>query len=107
MLLAGLLALVGVTTAIAQSDDAGRIGPDLKTTGNGHRLAPLGTQVGLGNFPTGGAVTRDGRYYWTVSTGRGPNDIRIVDIASGKVIQVLRVPGASGGIVADPSGSRM
>jgi DNA-binding beta-propeller fold protein YncE len=108
MLLAGAFALVGVSAAIAQQGgDPGRVGPDLKTTGNGHRLNPLGTQVGIGNFPTGGAVTRDGRYYWTVSTGRGPNDIRIIDIATGEVIQVVRVPGASGGIVADPSGSRM
>jgi DNA-binding beta-propeller fold protein YncE len=106
-LLAGVVALAGVGAAIAQSGDVGRIGPDLKTTGNGHQLAPLGTQVGIGNFPTGGAVTRDGRYYWTVSTGRGPNDIQIVDIASGRVIQVVRLPGASGGIVADPSASRM
>ena len=55
----------------------------------------------MGNFPTGGAVTPDGRFYWTVSTGRGPDDIRIVSTASGQVIQVVRLAGASGGIVMD------
>jgi DNA-binding beta-propeller fold protein YncE len=107
VLLAGACALGGVGAAIAQSGDAGRIGPDLALTGNGHQLGPLGRQVGIGNFPTGGAVTRDGHFYWTVSAGRGPNDIRIVDVRSGAVTQVLRLPGASGGIVADPARSLM
>ena len=35
----------------------------------------------VGQFPTGGALTRDGRFYWTLSTGRGKQDIRIVDVA--------------------------
>ena len=56
----------------------------------------------VGNFPTGGALTPDGRFYWTVSTGRGVNDIRIVSVRTGKVVQTLPLPGASGGIVMDP-----
>ena len=57
----------------------------------------------LGNFPTGGAVTPDGRYYWTVSTGRGRNDIRIVNVHTKEVIQTVPIPGASGGIAMDRS----
>ena len=107
-LLAGLSVLLAVGVAIAQTAaPAGRVGPDLKLTGNGHELSPLGRQVAIGNFPTGGAVTRNGRFYWTVSAGRGPNDVRIVDVATGRVTQILHLPGASGGIVADPSGDRM
>ena len=49
---------------------------------SGRKLAPQGKLVTLGNFPTGGALTRDGRFYWTVSTGRGRNDIRIVSVRS-------------------------
>ena len=68
---------------------------------NGRQLTPQGAQVALGNFPTGGAVTADGRFLWTVSTGFGSNDIRIVDTASRRVVQTIPVPGASGGIALD------
>lgn len=68
---------------------------------NGRQLTPQGTQVGLGNFPTGGAVTADGRFLWTVSAGVGSNDVRIVDTARHRVIQVIPIPGASGGIALD------
>jgi DNA-binding beta-propeller fold protein YncE len=68
---------------------------------NGRQLKPQGAQVELGNFPTGGAVTSDGRFLWTVSTGFGNNDIRIVDTATKKVIQTVQLPSASGGIALD------
>ena len=68
---------------------------------NGRQLAPQGVQGALGNFPTGGAVTADGRFLWTVSTGQGFNDIRIVDTTTQRVIQTIQVPGASGGIALD------
>ena len=35
----------------------------------------------VGQFPTGGALTRDRRFYWAVGAGRGINDIRIVNVA--------------------------
>src|SRR5438445_516808 len=88
--------------SLATADD-GTIGPNLGITGNGRHLQPAGTLVGLGNFPTGGALTPDGRFCWTVSTGRGFNDIRIVSVGSKQVVQVVRLPGASGGIVMDPT----
>ena len=68
---------------------------------NGRQLAPAGTRVALGNLPTGGALTADGRYLWTVSAGVGNNDVRIVNVAQHRVCQVLPVPGASGGIALD------
>jgi DNA-binding beta-propeller fold protein YncE len=94
--------LVAAGAALAQSAfDVGRVGPRLGLLANGRALTPLGRQVSLGNFPTGGALTPDGRFYWTVSTGRGLNDIRIVSLTSRKVVQVLPLPGASGGIAMD------
>jgi DNA-binding beta-propeller fold protein YncE len=72
---------------------------------NGRQLTPQGAQVGLGNFPTGGAVTADGRFLWTVSAGQGANDIRIVDTARRRVIQIIALTGASGGVALD-SGRR-
>jgi DNA-binding beta-propeller fold protein YncE len=95
-----LLLFVGI--ALAASTGGGRIGPDKRLLGNGRQLDPAGKLVELGNFPSGGAVTPDGRFYWTISTGRGFNDIRIVSLADARVVQVVPIPGASGGIAMDP-----
>jgi DNA-binding beta-propeller fold protein YncE len=92
----------GAGAAIAAGVSSGRIGPKIATLPSGRHLTPAGALVALGNFPTGGAVTPDGRFYWTVSTGRGFNDIRIVSLADRSVIQTIPIPGASGGIVMDP-----
>jgi len=96
---ASLAATAVVTYATTQT---GRIGPDKHETGNGRVLHPAGALTRVGNFPTGGALTPNGRYYWTVSTGRGFNDIRIVSTRHHRVVQKLPIPGASGGIVMDP-----
>jgi DNA-binding beta-propeller fold protein YncE len=73
--------------------------------GNGRQLTPYGRMTTVGQFPTGGALTPDGRFYWAVGTGRGINDVRIVNVASGAVVQTIKLPGASGGIAMDPSHS--
>src|SRR5437870_5176843 len=80
-LVLGLAAAAGAVAAATSG--SGRIGPRLHLTGNGRRLRPAAALVLLGHFPTGGALTPDGRFYWTVSTGRALNDIRIVAV-SGK-----------------------
>jgi DNA-binding beta-propeller fold protein YncE len=100
-----VLALGLVPAAAALGADDGLIGPSLGVVPSGRHLQPAGTLVGLGNFPTGGAVTPDGRFYWTVSAGRGPNDVRIVSVGGRNVVQTLRLPGASGGIAMDPKRS--
>ncbi len=102
-----LIAGTAVTVSGAQgSASDGRIGPDLGLLNNGRHLQPFaGRLVGLGNLPTGGAVTPDGRWYWTVDSGRGINDVRIVSVRSGQVVQTLTVPGASGGIALDAAHS--
>ena len=68
---------------------------------DGRHLSPQGEQVDLGNFPTGGALTADGQFLWTVSAGFGSDDVRIVDVAQRKVCQTLDLPGASGGVALD------
>src|SRR3954452_16239157 len=100
-----LVVLLGIAAevAIAQQGDDGVIGPGRRLLGNGRLLTPYGKTAPLGNFPTGGRVTPNGRFLWTVSTGRGPNDVRIVSVRTGKVLQTLPLPGASGGIAMDPS----
>jgi DNA-binding beta-propeller fold protein YncE len=96
------LAVAGGAVAVAQSGDNGRIGPDRALLNNGRHLQPFGTLAKVGQFPTGAALTPNGRYYWTVSTGRGRDDVRIVSVRSGRVVQTLALPGASGGIAMDP-----
>jgi YVTN family beta-propeller protein len=96
-------AALGVPAAIA-ADPPGRIGPSLRILNNGRHLTPYGRLVNVGNVPTGGALTPDGRFYWTVSAGSGFNDIRIVSVKSAKVIQTIPLPGASGGVVIDRAG---
>jgi DNA-binding beta-propeller fold protein YncE len=100
-----VLAAAGSATAIAaySAMSTGVIGPSIHEVADGRVLSPAGHMVAVGNFPTGGALTPDGRFYWSVSTGRGQNDIRIVDVARRAVVQTVVVPGASGGIVMDPT----
>ena len=82
----------------------GRIGPEFNLTGNGRLLRPAGRLTTLGNFPTGGALTPDGRFYWVVDAGHGANDVKVVEIATGKVVQTLPLPGAYVGVAFAPDG---
>ncbi len=79
----GLVALVvlagGVGTAGAViSGSTGVIGPRNRIQPDGRQLQPTGRLVGLGNDPMGGALSPNGRFLWTLSSGIARNDIRIV-----------------------------
>ena len=69
---------------------------------SGRAIAPVGRLTQVGRVPGGAAVTPDGRFYWTVSTLRDRPDVRIVSVASGRVVQTIRLDTATGGIVMDP-----
>jgi YVTN family beta-propeller protein len=83
----------------------GEIGPSYSMTANGRLLAPAGAMTTLGVFPTGGALTPDGKFYWAANSGGGSNDVSIVDTATGAVVQTLPLPGAYGGVAFTPSGT--
>ena len=83
------LFLLACGVAVAAATHGGRIGPTNLIQPNGRRLHPTGKLTELGNHPNGGALTRNGRYLWTLSSGRGVNDIRIVRVAGGGVVQKL------------------
>ena len=126
--LAAALALAGTGVAVAQltgaSPQEGRIGPDSAIQPSGRKLVPAGRVTApLGNFPAGGALTTNGRFLWTLSAGRGNNDIRIVEVEPrvrcrkgrrgrrcrrarlrrvGLVVQTIPMPGVNGGIVMSP-----
>ncbi|MCW2952259.1 MAG: beta-propeller repeat-containing protein [Conexibacter sp.] len=94
-----LLALAGGGIAVAEVDRSqGELGPSRFLTANGRHLTPEGRLTAVGNFPTGGALSPDGRFYWAVDSGHGQDDVEIVDVASGRVTQRLPLPGAYGGI---------
>ena len=85
------------------------VGPSTRIQPTGRQLDPVGKLTRLGNFPTGGALTPNGRFLWTLSTGRGINDIRIVKVTgdhAGKIVQKIRMPGLSGGIAISRDGRR-
>jgi YVTN family beta-propeller protein len=92
------LVLGAAGVAIARSRHSGVIGPSLGITANGRVLHPIGRMTTVGDFPTGSALTPDGRFLWVVDCGHGPNDVRVMNVASGEVVQVLPLPGCYGGI---------
>ena len=118
---------VGVAYAASQGS-VGVIGPATGIQPSGRHLEPEGRLTPLGNLPTGGALTTNGRFLWALSTGRGKNDVRIVQVAKGpckggkgktkgskkcnrregrrvgRVVQTIPFPGLSGGIAMSPDG---
>lgn len=73
---------------------------------NGRLLQPMGRQTTLGNFPSGGALSPDGRFYWAVNSGHGRNSVSVVDVESGEVAQTLPLPGGYIGVAFAPDGRR-
>jgi YVTN family beta-propeller protein len=105
--LVGALGVLAAAAALAVADiGPGEIGPALGITANGHALRPLGRLTLLGDFPTGSALTPDGRFLWVTDCGHGSNDVRVMDVASGHVVQMLPLPGCYGGIAIAADGRR-
>ena len=99
-----LVGLGGLVAAGAAPSRPGEIGPAFLLTPNGRALRPAGRLTQVGDLPTGGALTRDGRFYWAVDSGHGKNDVRVIDVATGALVQALPLPGAYGGIAFSPDG---
>src|SRR5205085_10581119 len=70
------------------------------------KLSPVGRITTVGSFPTGGRLSPDGRFYWSVSAGHGQNDVHIVEVTTGKVAQVLPLPGSYGQMTFSADGTR-
>src|SRR5438105_2664755 len=106
----------GVASAVVPVNE---VGPKTRIQPSGRLLAPPGKLTTLGNHPGGGALTTNARFLWTLSAGRGRNDIRIVEVVTnvhckkgpkgaacrgrrdarvGRVVQVIPMPGVDGGI---------
>src|SRR3954454_14335266 len=104
------VAAVALVVAVAIAAIAAAAGaqetprPSAALTGNGRHLEPAGRLTQVGSFPTGGALTPDGRFYWTVDAGRGATAVHVIDVASGSVTQTLPIPGGYVGIAFAPDG---
>ena len=96
-----LLGLAFAGYAIARSSKPpGTIGPSTRVQPSGRKLTPTGKRTHLGGHPAGGALTTDGRFYWTLSAGRGRNDVRIVRVAARTKCRRPRKPGRRAGKAA-------
>ena len=73
------LVFAATSVALAVSLETGRIGPSLGITANGRVLHPIGRQTVVGDFPTGSALTPDGRFLWVADCGHGSDDVRGTD----------------------------
>ncbi len=105
--LASALVLLLLAAALALADvGPGEIGPSLGTTANGRSLHPVGRMTTVGNFPTGSALTPHGRYLWVADCGHGSNDVRVMSVATGAVVQILPLPGCYGAIAMSADGTR-
>ena len=101
-----LLALLcAVAVAIVATADA-ELGTQSAIAPNGRQLDPVGRMTALGAFPTGGALSPDGRFYWAVDAGRGVNAVRIIEMESGEIRQTLPIPGGYVGVGFAPDGKR-
>ena len=93
------LAITGISVvALAGGRGSNSVGPAFSTTTNGRHLTPAGRLTAVGNFPSGASLSPDGRTLWAVDSGHGRDDVQLVDVASGRVRQILPLPGAYGAV---------
>lgn len=92
LLAAAFVLAIGGFVLAQVPKETGRIGPQNKIQPSGRQLVPAGKRTVVGNHPGGGALTRNGRFYWTLSAGRGRNDIRIVRSGTGKRCRRAKKP---------------
>ena len=97
-----VLALAGM--AVASTLTTGEVGPSLRLTANGRLLHPAGRLTAVGNFPTGSALAAGGHALWVTDCGHGKDDVKVVNLSTGNVIQTLALPGCYGGVTFAPGG---
>src|SRR4051794_3498589 len=102
LLVAAFLAAAVALPAAAPAQETPS--PSTGLTVAGRQLQPAGRMTSVGAFPTGGKLTPDGRFYWSVDAGRGSTAVRIVDVATGAMKQSLPIPGGYVGIAFAPDG---
>jgi YVTN family beta-propeller protein len=80
-----------------------------KVLPNDWHITPAGIQVTVGNLPTNGAITPDGRYLAVTNNGCSPNtqEISIVDLKAGKKMSIALVASGFLGIAFSQTGREL
>ncbi|ADG05291.1 bifunctional YncE family protein/alkaline phosphatase family protein [Kyrpidia tusciae] len=87
--MAGLLLGTGLAPGSAWAREAGPQSNGTAVTSYDWVVTPAGKQVTLGDFPMGGALSRDGRYLVVSNDGQGTQSLQVIDLAQQKVIQTI------------------
>ncbi len=76
---------------------------------NDWHISPAGIQVAVGNLPTNGALSPDGRYLAVTNNGCSPDtqEISIVDLRAGKKVGSTLVPSSFLGIAFSRNGREL
>jgi YVTN family beta-propeller protein len=104
-----VVGVVGRVRSAAQSGDRHSMIPHGEASSallpNGWKITPVGKHVALpGDMPLAMAASPDGKYLLTVTGGYHDEDVNVIDMASGALIQSLDVDKAWAGMCFDPSG---
>ncbi|GHI00617.1 bifunctional YncE family protein/alkaline phosphatase family protein [Neobacillus kokaensis] len=101
LMLGSTSAYAGYTQLVGPKTDGTAITP------HGWAVTPAGSQVTLGDFPMGGALSPDHRYLIVSNDGQGEQSIQVVDLAGKKVIQTVPYKSPEAlylGVVFSPDG---
>jgi len=107
-----LLAAGACQAAIAFGAIPDRILPGPRPDGsvllhNQWPIHPVGSEVGLGEFPVSMAVERGGRFAAVLHAGWGPHGVRVVDLRTGKVTASVPIKETFSGIEFTPDGRHL
>jgi YVTN family beta-propeller protein len=109
---AALVLAWSVASGVGLAGAAPRTLPGLQADGttllhNQWPIHPAGDQVGLGDFPTNMAIDPGGRFVAVLHAGHGKHEVRMVDIASRKVIGAAPLNETFCGIAFSPDGKTL
>lgn len=97
-------------TGLAQVKKSARKEPGKKAIGtllpNGWTLTPEGTQIPVSDLPLNMVLSNDGRYLLSTTNGNGDQNIDVIDLQAGKIIQTITVGKSWLGIAFSPDGKR-
>ncbi|MBE3569402.1 MAG: glutaminyl-peptide cyclotransferase [Bacillales bacterium] len=89
---------------------AGPQGDNKGVTTQNWTLTPAGKQVTLGDFPMGGALSPDGRYFIVSNDGQGTQSLQVVDTKTNQVVQTIPYQKPEAlylGVAFSPDGKRV
>jgi YVTN family beta-propeller protein len=108
--LLSLSVLLSLTIAQIKDQSSARRLPGKTTSGvllpNGWTLTPEGAQIEVSDLPLNMALSNDGRYLLVTTNGNGPQTIDVIELSSGRSVQVVEVKKSWLGLVFAPTGDR-